>query len=134
MTMINKDFLKQVFAGSKKLLELRQVKWIHVPVYDELAVQKIWPLIKEDREMMKFFPNKLPKGRLPDREYFWNIVNTLNEPYVTQLLKHANELRNDAKKTGEADRVIEVTDEWWDKLNAVPFMSSKCPLFRFNSL
>ena len=45
MTMLNKDFLKQVFAGDKKLLELKQVKWICVPVYDELAVHKIWPFI-----------------------------------------------------------------------------------------
>lgn len=131
MTMLNKDFLKQVFAGDKKLLELKQVKWIHVPVYDELAVHKIWPLIKEEEKMMMFFPDKLPKGRLPDREYFWNIVNTLNEPYVAQLLKHANALRNDAKKQGEADHVVEVTNEWWDKLNAVPFISSKC--FQFPS-
>ena len=60
------------------MLELKQVKWICVPVYDELAVYKIWPFITEDREMMRFFPSKLPKGRLPDREYFWNVVNTLN--------------------------------------------------------
>ena len=60
------------------MLELKQVKWICVPVYDELAVHKIWPFITEDREMMRFFPSKLPKGRLPDREYFWNVVNTLN--------------------------------------------------------
>ena len=132
--MLNKDFLKQVFAGDKQLLELKQVKQICVPMYDELAVQKIWPYIKEDREMMRFFPDKLPKGRLPDREYFWNVVNTVNEPYVTQLTKHANELRNAASKQQEAEKVVEVTEEWWDKLNAVPFMSSKCLLFRSNTL
>ncbi len=123
--MVNKDFLKLVFAGRKKLLELKEVKLRNVPVYDELGVGKIWPFIKEDDMMMKFFPNKLPKGRLPDRDYFWNVVNTLNEPYVTQLLKHANELRNDAKKQGEADRVVEVTEEWWDKLNSLPYISRK---------
>ena len=132
--MLNKDFLKQVLAGDKQLLELKHLKQVYVPVYDELAVQKIWPLIKEDRAMMRYFPDKLPKGRLPDREYFWNIVNSVNEPYVTKLVKHANELRNAASKQQEAEKVVEITDEWWQKLNAVPFISSKCFWFRSYAL
>ena len=74
--MINKDFLKEVFAEEKALLELKEVKWINVPLFDELSVINIWPMTKEDKKMMKYFPNKLPKGRVPDREYFFNILNT----------------------------------------------------------
>ena len=40
---MNKDFLKEVFGGSKKLMKLNDVRHIHVPLYDELAVLKIWP-------------------------------------------------------------------------------------------
>ena len=74
--MINKDFLKEVFAEEKALLELKEVRWINVPLFDELSVINIWPMTKEDKQMMKYFPNKLPKGRVPDREYFFNILNT----------------------------------------------------------
>ena len=42
--MINKDFLKEVFAEEKALLELKEVKWINVPLFDELSVINIWPM------------------------------------------------------------------------------------------
>ena len=74
--MINKDFLKEVFAEEKELLELKNVKWINVPLFDELSVVNIWPMVKENKKLMLYFPNKLPKGRVPDREYFFNILNT----------------------------------------------------------
>ena len=45
---------------------------------------------------MKHFPTKLPKGRVPDREYFWNVMNTLMPEYTQSLLTHANEQRNTA--------------------------------------
>ena len=81
-TMLNKDFLKQVLSGEKKLLELKLIKFINVPVYDELAIKQIFPLAKEEPHFMLYFPDKLPQGRLPDRDYFWNVFNTLNEAYV----------------------------------------------------
>ena len=46
--MMNKDFLKEVFAENKDLLQLKEVNWINVPLYDELSVIKIWPMIKEN--------------------------------------------------------------------------------------
>ena len=42
--MLNKDFIKQVIAEQKKLLPLSEVKFVHVPKYDELSVKKFWPL------------------------------------------------------------------------------------------
>ena len=46
--MLNKDFLKEVFTEEKKLLRLDQVKRICVPLYDELAIKKLWPMMKND--------------------------------------------------------------------------------------
>ena len=90
-TMMNKDFLKQVLSGEKRLIELKHVKFINVPVYDELAIKYMYPLAKEEPNLMLYFPDKLPKGRLPDRDYFWNIFNTINEEYVCRLIKHAQD-------------------------------------------
>ena len=45
---MNKDFLKEVLAEDKELLELKDVKWSNAPLFDELSVIKIWPMTKED--------------------------------------------------------------------------------------
>ena len=63
-------------------------------MYDELSVRNLWPTAKEQPEIMKYFPDTMPKGRFPDRDYFFNIMNTLNENYVQQLIKHANDVRH----------------------------------------
>ena len=65
--MYNKDFLRQVFAEEKALLELKNVKFKHIPAYDELSVKKFWPMMHNDPEFMKYFPSQLPNGRLPDK-------------------------------------------------------------------
>ena len=78
----NKDFLKEIFAGTKELLPLNQVKRVNMPNYDELSVKQLWPQVQENGEFMLYFPRKFPKGHLPDRAYFFNIMNTMMEGYV----------------------------------------------------
>ena len=90
-TMINKDFLKQVLTEEKELIPIRHVNFVNVPMYDELSVKRLWPDMRMSPDFMKFFPDKLPKGRLPSREYFFNVMNTINEEYMARLIKHANE-------------------------------------------
>ena len=51
---------------------------------------------------MLYFPDQLPRGRVPDREYFFNIMNTLMEEYTQAIIKHANEQRAMAGAQGMA--------------------------------
>jgi hypothetical protein len=52
---------------------------------------------------MKHFPDKLSKGRLPDRSYFFNVMNTLNGEYVKKLIEHANNARFAADRFRDDD-------------------------------
>ena len=88
--MLNRDFMKQLLAEDKKLLELRQVVHVNVPHYDELSVKKFWPLMQQDPAFMQYMPDPTPDGRLPEREFFWNVFNTLQTEYVGRLIEHAN--------------------------------------------
>ena len=53
------------------------------------------------------------------------MLNTLQPAYVTQLVDHANALRMTAQEDGDGVDAIEITDEWWEKLQAKPFISCK---------
>ena len=44
-----------------------------------------------DDEFMKYMPDPTPDGRLPDRAYFWNVLNTVQNVYVKNVIQHANE-------------------------------------------
>ena len=91
------DFLKAVLTEEKALLSLNEVNYVNVPAYDELAVSSIWPMVKDDVEFSRYFPDIFPKGRVPERCYFWNVLNTKQPAYVSMLLKHANDQRHSAK-------------------------------------
>ncbi len=120
--MLNKDFMRQLLIEDKKLLDRRAVQSVHVPQYDELSVKKFWPLMQKDAVFMQYMPDPTPDGRLPEREYFWNVLNTLQPAYVQRLVEHANAQRMTAQEDGDGD-AIEISEEWWQKLNALPFVS-----------
>ena len=124
---VNKDYLKLVLADEKDLLPLDQVKQVAVPLYDELAVGKLWPLMQQNPGFMRYFPDRFPKGRLPDRSYFFNVLNTVEHEYLQETIRHANEMRNACKDKEQEYCQIKISDAWWEKLNALPFISSKCP-------
>ena len=80
--MFNKDFFKAVLADQKRLLKLSELRTVNVPKFDELSVKNIFPLIRQDAEVMLYFPDSYPKGREPDRTYTFNFLNTLRNKYV----------------------------------------------------
>ena len=123
--MMNKDFLKEVLTEDKALLRLDQVSRVNVPLYDELSVANIWPMMKIDEKFMMYFPTKMAKNRVPDRGYMFNILNTFQPNYLQALIKHANDQRNSVSNDAIAREAIEVSDDWWDALNSVPFISRK---------
>ena len=84
--MLNKDFIKLVLVEKKQLLSLSKVKNVHIPKYEELSVKKLWPLMHNVEDFMVYMSDPTPDGRLPDRQYFWNVLNTVNSEYVSQLV------------------------------------------------
>jgi hypothetical protein len=92
--MINKDFLKLVLSDKKKLLPLSDLRCVAVPKFDELSVKNVFTLIMKDREVMQYFPDSYPKGRVPDREYTFNVYHTIRPDFVRKLIVHAQTLRN----------------------------------------
>ena len=67
-----------------------------------------------------------PKNRFPDRTYFYTVLNTVHPDYVTNLIAHANKSRFAPKAEQNENKTVTVTEEWWENLNSLPFLSSKC--------
>lgn len=123
--MMNKDFLRQVLKDEKKLLKLSELKPINMPKYDELSVKNLYDKLKDKHKFMQYIPDKLPNGRLPDREYYFNVLNTVFPDYTKKLLSHANKQRMLTTDTGTEVNNIDVSNTWWEQLNELPFISCK---------
>ena len=123
--MVNKDFLKQILAGTKKLYHLSEIKPVHVPQYDELSVKRLWPTLKCANDFMIFFPDELPKGRLPDRDYFFTVLNTLNEEYLTHIINEAGKTRFSSEGEKNKNETILMSNQMGNMLSEKPFVSGK---------
>ena len=83
-----------VFKGEKKLLLNRDVLNIEVTKFDELSVKKLYENFMMLAGVTYYFPDTYPKGRVCDREYMFNVVNTLHEEVVTEVVQHALKQRH----------------------------------------
>ena len=115
---VTKDFLKEVFAGRKHLIPRVQLRPVEVPKYDELSVVSLIADIMKEKELAKFFPEQRKKADLPDRQFFFNVVNTNDPDYLAALLKHAHNLRFGAKNPQDNPTTIEVNEQWAMELQA----------------
>ena len=101
------------------------VQKIAVPHYDELSVKALWPDVKKDAEFTKYFPDTYPPGRGPPRQYFFDILNTLQPEYLQRVLKHANEQRMGAEGADQKEETIAISKCWEEELKSMPYLSKK---------
>ena len=50
---------------------------------------------------MMYIPDEIKTGKLPDRQFFYNTINTVYPGYLEQLILHANKQRNGASEAKE---------------------------------
>ena len=91
--MLNRDFIRDLFANKKKLLTLSEVKPVSIPRFDECSVKSVWPIVQKDPELMLYFPTRMPNGKNPERQYLFAVLNTLRPDYVRNLVAYANHQR-----------------------------------------
>ena len=122
---MNKDYIRELLTEEKKLMPLTQIKAVNTPNYDEISVQHLWPKWKEDADFMVYFPSRLPKNRLPEREYFFTVLNSLHEEYVQKMIRHAHDQRNAVGGLDLQQESINISENMYNQLNAFPFISCK---------
>lgn len=79
-----------VLSGEKKLLPKADVKWVDVGHYPEISVKALYKEFAERPEVNIYLPPKINKGRQCDKQYFWNVVNTICNQELEAILDHAN--------------------------------------------
>ena len=68
--MFTKDHLKSILSGHKKLLKLKDVNFVQVPMYDDCSVKHHYSKMIKRENLSYYFPNSFPKNRQCVREYF----------------------------------------------------------------
>lgn len=104
---------------------MNEVKRINVPQYDEISVKNLWAEVSQDPELMKYFPDTKCSSKLPERDYFFGVLCTLQPEYINSIIDHANKERNSISADEARQDIIVMTEAWYEKLTQLPFISSK---------
>jgi len=70
--------------------------------------------------MTKYFPDTYPKGRQCDRDYLFNVANTLHEGVVQELIDYALKQRYDPALGANQCESILISDKWKEELQSLP--------------
>jgi len=73
--------------------------------------------------MAEYFPDKYPKGRCCDRDYMFNVANTLHEEIVTEVVQHALKQRHAVDSIKLKDESVLISDYWTKELKSLPMVT-----------
>ena len=72
-----------------------------------------------------YFQDEYPKDKVPNHDYFFNILNTIYPEYTKQITENAANQRFTTDGIEAKKEAIKVTDEIWEELQAMPHVSRK---------
>lgn len=62
---------------------------------------------------------------MPEREFFYKVLGTLQPDYLQRLIKEANRVRHKKDEEETKDELIEIREDLVAKIETEPFFSSK---------
>jgi hypothetical protein len=121
-------FIKQVLSGKKHLINKKDIIQLDVPKGTEFTVNRVYEKFKEDAKVLSHLPD-LKKGRkLPDRNWLMTVVSSLKPHLIKTLVNHAENLRVQEKIPRSNDAEIEISAEYLQLLQEVPYLAGKLRL------
>ena len=65
-----------------------------VPNYAEISVKNLYKDAMNDEILQKYLPSKEQmSGKLPERDFFFGVLDTLRKQYVTDIISEAHAKR-----------------------------------------
>ena len=84
-----------VLNGDKKFMSKSEIKPVDVGNFPELSIKVMYADFNQREAVKPYMPPKINKGRQLDKEYFWNVINTLYEAEVEAIVVNAHRVRKD---------------------------------------
>ena len=88
-----------------------------------MSVKKLWPLAQENPDLVKILPD-LTDSQLPEKEFFFGILNTLMPDEMRTLLADATKIRAPQNSEDHGD-LIELNQEFAEKVDLLFSIKSK---------
>ena len=99
---------------------MRQYK---IPNYAELAVNKVFPKVKDQILLKKYLPEYSEK-EYPEKDFFYNILGTLFPKELEEIIKSSRKQRA-LNENSNKDELIKMTPEIYNEIVGLLSFPSK---------
>ena len=106
-----------------RFIKNREVIYFEIPNYPELGVKHVWPLVKENNDLLDYFPD-YTQSQQPEKEFMYAVLSTLKPDEIRTLVASSVINRAPIEQDDKAD-LIEVTYELKDSITGLYSMKSK---------
>jgi hypothetical protein len=88
------SFIRAILQNKKKVLKSNEIKKITVPMYAEISVKNLYDDAMNDQELKQYLPDlEQSSGKLPEREFFFSVMNTIKQDYLSKIIEIADQKR-----------------------------------------
>ena len=88
-------------------------------------MKALYPQAIADEKVKRFLPDSTQKSKPLDRQFFFNILNSVYPKFVKELVEHASKQRHQPEQDETKKDYILISDDWYKKFMQHPFISSK---------
>ena len=111
--------LRDLLRGRKNYFQLFEVNQINVPKFKALSVGKVYEKVKDNDLIMSYIPDFDPEETEPKvalcREFFFNIINTLDPEFFPKAIESIEAQRLEAQSGTTAENLqVEIIPELYD--------------------
>ena len=98
---------------------------IVVPHYEELSVKNLYGDAMKDELVKNYLPElEQNSNRLPEREFFFGVLNSLRPLYLKKIIEDVNKVRYEADAKDPQKDFIMLDTPWYEELMKHPYFSS----------
>ena len=98
---------------------------IVVPHYEELSVKNLYGDAMKDELVKNYLPElEQNSNRLPEREFFFGVLNSLRPLSLKKIIEDANKVRYEADEKDPQKDFIMLDTPWYEELMKYPYFSS----------
>jgi hypothetical protein len=88
------DFLKEVLAGRKRLISLKDVRHVEVPRYKEFSIKNLLGPALLDAELQPYLPSVNPDAAV-NKQWLFDVIATVKPGWWEKQIAEAMQRRLD---------------------------------------
>ena len=118
--------MQHILEGKKRCFRKWQITHLNVPSWPEFGIEKTYADACQVKDFARCMPDEWDTARKIERAFYWDILSTLAQDYVTALILDCRQQRYDNRQEHiKPPTLLNISQDIVEELLGQPFISGK---------